>query len=126
MLPPLIINYIYNDMKPSFFSESNSRMPYVDYSYSKENRPVQDGLNITPAQMMQASQEGIAIQPTMTGATPLEDSIANAGFEVAAIFERGADFCTVWNSQMDARQAISKGVNSLVSQGNYGIQKGGE
>lgn len=96
---------------------------YYDYSYDTTNRPVQDGLNVTPSEMMRYASEGIPIAGSMNSMTEVIDD--SPGFEVSAAYQRGADICSVWNAQASAREKLGKTVRDMVDRGNYGIAEGG-
>lgn len=95
-------------------------MPSIQYRYDNSNRPVQDGLNVSPADIMRMAQNGTPIGTQMSSLQPLEE-LQTPGFEVSAMYKRGVDICKIWNAEQDARESVSKSVHSLVDSGNFGI-----
>lgn len=71
----------------------------------EDDKPVQNGLALTPAQMADMAERGIPIS-TSNAQLAYDESDRVASFDLPVEDRRGVDIADVWVSQMDARKRV--------------------
>lgn len=71
--------------------------------------PVQDGLAITPAQMMELTQKGIPVSARTLGAQFYDGALSN-DFDVDIVYKRGVDIAEVDAFQYQSKERVRTGL----------------
>lgn len=92
----------------------------VDY-FSRPRRhddeePVQSGLAVTPAQMMELAEKGIPITPQNLGVS-YDEGYSDLSFDVPTQYQRGIDIADMWEAQEDVKRKFGKNLRQLKADG---------
>ena len=73
----------------------------------KENdTPVQNGLAVTPSQMLEMTNQGIPITPSNLGLT-YQEGVGKLDFEPPMEYRRGVDITDMWEHREDFKGKMS-------------------
>lgn len=104
-------------MIKSFVHHGVSRA--LNYIRHGNDQPVQGGLCVTPAQMLEMTRRGIPITPQNLGLV-YQEGVSKLDFEPPLEYQRGVDIGTMWEAKQDMRRKFRDAVGKL------DLQKGGE
>lgn len=71
----------------------------------EHDKPVQNGLALTPAQMAEMAERGIPIS-TANAQLAYEEGDRSNSFDIPVEDKRGVDMADVWVAQQDARKRV--------------------
>lgn len=71
---------------------------------------VQNGLAVTPAEMMQMAEKGIPVSPQNLGLT-YQEGVSKLDFTPPLEYTRGVDMNDLWEAQRDVKAKFRKAVN---------------
>lgn len=77
---------------------------FATCKYSRTDQKTKPGLAVTPAQMSQMADKGIAI--SAQNAANFYDGSENPSWDVLPEYERGIDVADLWQNQQTARKKI--------------------
>lgn len=81
---------------------------------SELDKPVQNGLAVTPAQMLEMTNNGIPITPANLG-LQYEEGVSKLDFEPPLEYQRGVDMTDMWNHRQNMKKKLgSKEFQSLL------------
>lgn len=84
-----------------------NRLPKIKYCKLEEyEEQVQNGLALTPAQMMDLTNRGVPISPANLGVEYYE-GVSVSDFEVPMEHRRGVDIADMWEHRQDMRAKLS-------------------
>ena len=97
----------------------NRTCKFKNCRYGEFEDPVQNGLAITPAQMLDLTNRGIPVSPSNLG-LEYDDGYSELEFDVPSEHVRGIDMADLWEQREDMRDKMRspKFKELLNSQGN--------
>lgn len=99
----------------------SSRLSYprtCSVSRDENDKPVVNGLALTPAQMAELAERGIPIS-TANAQLAYEDGDRSSSMDVQIEDRRGVDMADVWNAQQDARNRVKQAYQSAIQDSMY-------
>lgn len=97
----------------------NNHQPVVkSFHRDSTDEPVQNGLAVTPSQMLELSQRGIPVAPNNLG-LGYQEGVSDLDFEPPLNYRRGIDIGDLYEAREDIKSKIRKAVNdksNLVSE----------
>lgn len=84
----------------------------MKYSICKRKiyeKPVQNGLAVTPAQMAELTAKGVPITASNLGMV-FDDGVSKLDYDVPPEHTRGVDINDLWNLKQDIRKKLRKGL----------------
>lgn len=88
------------------FKFSGRAVPIKNCTLDEYEEQVQNGLALTPAQMMDLTNRGIPISPANLGVEYYE-GVSVTDFEVPMEHQRGVDIADMWEHRQEMRKKLS-------------------
>lgn len=93
-------------MKTMLNKHAQSKPKVIDCCRKSGELAVQNGLAVTPSQMMDMANRGIPVSMQNFMSTQFNDGIENPTFDVPGYRRRGVDIGELWEEQQTARRNI--------------------
>lgn len=101
-------------IKTNIFKPMN-RIAKARFNFSTD-RPVQSGLGVTPAKMLELTKAGVPISPANLGLT-YQDGVNKLDFVPPLEYQRGIDIGQLWEARQDSRDKFRKAYAKVVEKG---------
>lgn len=90
----------------------------------KDETPVQENLSVSPAQMRQMNEKGIAISTQNLPESYFIDGNGENSFFIPITERRGIDSCTLWEEEQSIKKKMRKArKNDIAKYGQYNPNK---
>lgn len=77
-------------------------------TYGRMNKPVQSGLALTPAQVMQAAENGVPIKTSIQNDEYFYEGSTENSFDIPVHYRRGVDINDCWECSRTSHKSLKR------------------